>query len=63
MPAYQIHRLIPGGDPTPHTKVFFSDAAAIRFAMGALFQDGCDLWQGARYVGRVHRPAAPELKM
>lgn len=63
MPAYQIHRLIPGGDPTPHTKAFFSDAAAIRFTMRSPFQEGCDLWQGARYVGRVHPPVLSKPSM
>lgn len=37
--------------------VFYSDEAAMRFAMRDSFAEGCDVWQGQRYVGRVHRPA------
>lgn len=58
MPVYHLHRLThPGGDPDPAVEVFYGDEAAIRFAMSGIFSDGCDVWQGARYVGRVHRPA------
>ena len=57
MPAYQLHRLThPAGDPEPIIAVFFADAAAMRFAMGSRFPEGCDVWEGARFVGRVHRP-------
>ena len=59
MPAYQLHRLShPGGDPEPTSKMFHGDEAAMRFAMRDDFADGCDVWQGQRYVGRVHRAAA-----
>lgn len=58
MPVYQLHRLIhPGGDPDPALELFYGDEAAIRFAMGGTFSEGCDIWQGGRYVGRVHSPA------
>lgn len=58
MPAYQLHRLAyAGGDPEPAIEVFFNDEAAMRCAMGERFAGGCDVWQGARYVGRVHRAA------
>ena len=61
MPSYQLHRLSqPGGDPDPATRAFFDDATAMRFAMSADFSQGCDVWQGTRYVGRVHGPAAGE---
>ena len=60
MPVYQLHRLThPTGDPDPAVEVFYGDDAAIRFAMGEEFPSGCDVWQGDRYVGRVHRPAQP----
>lgn len=57
MPAYHLHRLShPGGDPSPAVEIFHSDAAAMRWAIGASFSGGCDVWQGHRYVGRVHGP-------
>ena len=55
MPAYQFHRLPEDHDAKPVEHRFFSDAAAIRCAMGPTFPDGCDLWQGLRFVGRFHR--------
>ena len=58
MPAYQLHRLSPaGGDPEPTVQVFLNDDAAMRCAMGERFAQGCDVWQGQRFVGRAHGPA------
>ena len=54
MPAYQFHRFPGAGEADPVEHSFFSDAAAIRFAIGPGWPDGCDVWQGLRYVGRFH---------
>ena len=60
MPAYHLHRLSePGGDPSPTLLIVYCDEAAMRWAIGAAFPGGCDVWQGHRYVGRVHGPADP----
>ncbi len=59
MPRYHFHRLPEaGGDTHPVERAHFSDAAAMRHAIGPDFPDGCDLWQGERYVGRFHAAAA-----
>lgn len=56
MPKYQFHRLPEGGqDPEPLEMTLFDDTAAMRRAIGDEFPDGCDLWQGERFVGRFHR--------
>jgi hypothetical protein len=54
MPVYQFHAL-PDQGATPLKVVLFSDAAAGRIALGPQFPEGCDVYQGARYVGRFHR--------
>jgi hypothetical protein len=60
MPKYQFHRLPEGGgDLHPIERVLFNDTAAMRRAMGDEFPDGCDVWQGPRFVGRFHRAMAP----
>jgi hypothetical protein len=56
MPLYRFHPLS-DPDAEPVKVVLFGDAAAGRFALGAQFPSGCDVWQGDRYVGRFHRPA------
>lgn len=59
MPTYQLNQLTRDGDPgQPLTQRFFGDDAAMRYAMSAAFPDGCDIWEGPRFVGRVHRPKA-----
>ena len=58
MPVYRFHAL-PGPDAAPLNVVLFNDAAAGRIALGAIFPGGCDVWQGARFVGRFHRPNGP----
>ena len=58
MPVYQFHRFPEPGDTEPLEHSFFSDAAAIRFAIGPEFPDGCDVWQGQRYVGGFHGASA-----
>jgi hypothetical protein len=61
MPRYQFHHLPDaGGDLHPVEDLFFSDAAAIRRAIGSDFPQGCDLWQGNRYVGRFHCASVPQ---
>ena len=63
MPKYQFHRLPEGGqDTAPLEQILFDDSAAMRRAMGVDFPDGCDVWQGPRFVGRFHRASdrAPE---
>jgi hypothetical protein len=58
MPKYQLHRLPEGGgDLHPVEMVLFNDTAAMRRAMTDEFPDGCDVWQGQRFVGRFHRAA------
>ena len=58
MPRYHLYRLPEAGDAAPVEDSFFSDAAAIRRAIGPAFPYGCDVWQGQRYVGRFHGAAA-----
>lgn len=63
MPAYHFHRLsFPGGDPAPRVEVFYADDAAMRWVIGGAMSGGCDVWQGQRYVGRVHGPQAAQTE-
>jgi hypothetical protein len=57
MPVYQFHGL-PEGDTPPTKIVLFNDGVAGRIALSPQFPDGCDVWQGTRFVGRFHRPAS-----
>jgi hypothetical protein len=60
MPAYQFYRLAHGGvHSEPASMILFDDRAAVRRALGEEFPDGCDVWQGQRFVGRLHK-ARPE---
>ncbi len=60
MPAYQFYRLSNGvAQPSAQDVVLFNDAATLKYAMRADFPDGCDVWQGTRFVGRFHRPVTP----
>lgn len=34
-----------------------SDARAMARALATEFPDGCELWEGMRFIGRFHRPA------
>lgn len=62
MPAYQFHRLsLAGGDPAPLVEMFYADDAAMRWVMDRV-TDGCDVWQGQRFVGRVHGPATTSAR-
>ena len=61
MPAYQFYRLSNGlAESSASDVVLYNDAAAITRAMAEAFPDGCDVWQGTRFVGRFHRAAAPQ---
>jgi hypothetical protein len=58
MPVYHFHPLT-GRDEGAIKVVLFSDAAAGRLALGVQFPDGCDVWQGTRFVGQFHRAHNP----
>ena len=53
MPVYSFYRL-PNLEGEPLRAAFFADDAAGRYALGTSFSEGCDLWQGSRFVGRFH---------
>lgn len=56
MPAYRFYRLEQAqAQPEVTTLVLFNDLAAIRRAVTEAFPEGCDVWQGQRFVGRFHR--------
>jgi hypothetical protein len=57
MPAYQFYRLS-DLEASPLRFVFFADAAAGRYALGAAFPSGADVWQDGRFVGRFHGQTA-----
>ena len=58
MRDYQFHRLNDRGAPTAQrTLVFATDADAIRCAITPDFPQGCDLWEGYRWLGRFYGPA------
>ena len=62
MPAYQFYRLARGGTHSEVTSlVLFDDRAAVRWAVSDAFPHGCDVWQGPRFVGRMHR-ARPDKR-
>ena len=59
MPAYRFYRLEQAQEQVKVTTlVLFNDVAAIRRAVTKAFPQGCDVWQGQRFVGRFHRAEA-----
>jgi hypothetical protein len=61
MPAYQLYPLQHGERLEPRQMLFYDDRAALRRAIGPQFQEGCEVWQGGRFVGRVHGPVGPPV--
>lgn len=65
MPAYRFHAL-PRTDEHPEERQFFNDAAAMAWALRTAGPEGVEIWEDARFVGRLHgavpeTPAQPAL--
>jgi len=58
MPLYRFHALA-SGDDAPIERVFFSDQVALRWAFRTTDAGGVDVWQGSRFVARLHAGVAP----
>lgn len=56
VPAYRFYSLSPSGLEQATVAVFFSDGAAMKWGFRRAGVDGIEVWQGSRFVGRLHGP-------
>ena len=56
MPAYRFYTLNPSGLEQATFAVFFSDGAAMKWGFQRAGAAGIEVWQGSRFVGRLHGP-------
>lgn len=54
MPAYRFYDLTPPEPEEMSRGAFFSDGAAVSWAIRRAGPGGVEVWQGARFVGRLH---------
>lgn len=54
MPAYRFYDLTPADPQEMGRAAFFSDGAAVTWAMRRAGPGGVEVWQGSRFVGRLH---------
>ncbi|HYE47413.1 MAG TPA: hypothetical protein VEA44_16735 [Caulobacter sp.] len=54
MPAYRFYDLTPPEPEAMSQGVFFSDAAAMTWGFRRAGPGGIEVWQGDRFVGRLH---------
>lgn len=60
MRHYQIFPFSPDGRLSEAVAIDFDgDARAIRHAIEGGFPNGCELWEGFRFVGRFHGAVKP----
>lgn len=58
MPAYRFFSL-PRTDASEVTEqVFYSDSVAMLWALRSSGETGAEIWEGSRFVGRIHAGAA-----
>lgn len=59
MGVYQFFRMDRAGARGDAASVSLpDDAAAIRMALSQEYRDGCELWDGFRFIGRFYGPDA-----
>lgn len=58
MPAYRFYTLSRADEP-PVERTFYNDRVAMSWAFKAAGADGVEIWQGTRFVGRLHAGAQP----
>ncbi|WGM39760.1 hypothetical protein AMEJIAPC_02687 [Caulobacter sp. NIBR1757] len=58
MPAYRFYTLSPSGLEQAAVAVFFSDGAAMTWGFKRVGPTGIEVWQGSRFVGRLHGPGS-----
>ncbi|MDO9337335.1 MAG: hypothetical protein Q7T61_13110 [Caulobacter sp.] len=54
MPAYRFYDLTPTEPQEMSRGVFFSDGAAMTWGFRLAGPGGIEVWQGERFVGRLH---------
>lgn len=54
MPAYRFYDLTTPDPEEMSRGAFYSDRAAVTWAMQRAGPGGVEVWQGARFVGRLH---------
>ena len=57
MPAYRFYDLTPPDPEEVARAAFFSDGAAMTWGLRRAGPGGVEVWQGARFVGRLHAPS------
>ena len=58
MPAYRFYTLSRADDP-PTERTFYNDRVAMSWAFKTAGAEGVEIWQGSRFVGRLHAGAQP----
>jgi hypothetical protein len=58
VPAYRFYDLTPPDPEQMSQGAFFSDGAAMTWAFRQAGPGGVEVWQGGRFVGRLHGPDA-----
>ncbi len=56
MPTYRFYALSSGGEP-PVERTFFNDKVAMSWAFRMTDAGGVEVWQGSRFVARLHAGA------
>jgi hypothetical protein len=62
MPSYRFYDLTPADPEEMARGAFFSDGAAVTWAMRRAGPGGIEVWQGARFVGRLHAANLPAAR-
>lgn len=60
MPLYRFYRLPRSDRDQPVERTFYKDSVAMRWAFRQADADGVEVWQGVRFVARLHGGAAPD---
>ena len=60
MPAYRFYDLTPSEPEEVARAAFFSDGAAMTWGFSRAGPAGVEVWEGARFVGRLHGPHADD---
>jgi len=58
MPAYRFYGLTASAPEEMTVGLFYSDGAAMTWGFSRAGASGVEVWQGARFVGRLHGPDA-----
>lgn len=57
VPAYRFYNLPRDPAATPLEVTFFDDRAALLWGFRGAGKSGMEVWEGSRFVGRIHKGA------